>query len=147
MSNSQTGSMARIMETSREDESTSETGETRSTFLRWFNRPRTRFWRYTTSVFLVVLATLVGLPIHLILEPANLVMLYLAAVVLVAKGDLRVYPPIEINPMSMILRRRQHQLAPLQRILVGDGSQSPLRHLLQAGNVGAVNARMGRFER
>jgi len=40
--------------------------------------------RYLISAGLVALATLIGLPLHNVLEPANLVMLYLAAVVLAA---------------------------------------------------------------
>ncbi len=40
--------------------------------------------RYWFSVGLVAIATLLGLPLHAVLEPANLVMIYLAAVVLAA---------------------------------------------------------------
>ncbi len=40
--------------------------------------------RYLASVALVVVATVVGWPVHLVIEPTNLVILYLAAVVVAA---------------------------------------------------------------
>lgn len=52
--------------------------------LRWLHQPRHRFWRYLLSIALVFLATLISVPIHLILEPANLVMVFLGVVVLAA---------------------------------------------------------------
>lgn len=58
--------------------------EQSSGYLRWFNRPRAKFWRYAISALLVILATVISIPIHLTLEPANLVMLFLAVVVLTA---------------------------------------------------------------
>jgi two-component system, OmpR family, sensor histidine kinase KdpD len=47
-------------------------------------RRRKTVWRYIQSVVLVLLATLISIPVHYVIEPENLVMFYLAAVVLVA---------------------------------------------------------------
>lgn len=47
-------------------------------------RRRKLVWRYARSVALVLLATLVSIPVHYVIEPVNLVMFYLAAVVLAA---------------------------------------------------------------
>jgi two-component system sensor histidine kinase KdpD len=53
------------------------------TFSRWQKKPR-RWPGYLYSIGLVMLATALGYPIHLIIEPTNLVMLYLAVVVIAA---------------------------------------------------------------
>jgi two-component system sensor histidine kinase KdpD len=47
-------------------------------------RPHSPWWRYLLSLALVALATLLGLSVRGQLEPANLVMLYLASVVIAA---------------------------------------------------------------
>jgi two-component system, OmpR family, sensor histidine kinase KdpD len=47
-------------------------------------RTRIVWWRYMASVTLVTLATLISVPIHRILTPSNLVMVYLAAVMFAA---------------------------------------------------------------
>lgn len=48
-------------------------------------RPRYRtLWRYLQSVLLVLAASAISIPVHYVIEPVNLVMLYLAAVVLAA---------------------------------------------------------------
>jgi two-component system sensor histidine kinase KdpD len=47
-------------------------------------RPHQPFWRYGISLFLVALVTLLGQPLKQILDPTNLVMVYLLAVVLSA---------------------------------------------------------------
>ena len=53
------------------------------TYNRWQKKPR-RWPGYLYSIGLVMLATALGYPLHLIIEPTNLVMLYLAAVVIAA---------------------------------------------------------------
>jgi two-component system sensor histidine kinase KdpD len=72
------------METTQDNNSSKRQGEMRSIYLRRFDYRMSQFWRYTISIALVVLVTLISLPIHLILEPTNLVMLFLAVVVLSA---------------------------------------------------------------
>lgn len=72
------------MEKSLHKTSRDSSGERTANNLRWLHQPRNRFWRYVISIALVVLATLISVPIHLILEPANLVMVFLGVVVLAA---------------------------------------------------------------
>lgn len=45
---------------------------------------RAALWRYIQSVLLVLLALAISIPVHFLVEPVNLVMLYLAAVVVAA---------------------------------------------------------------
>lgn len=45
---------------------------------------RLSYWRYLKSVLLVLAATMFSIPIHYVIQPENLVMLYLAAVILAA---------------------------------------------------------------
>jgi len=42
------------------------------------------FWRYFESVLLVLLASAISFPIHLVIDAVNLVMIYLVTVVIAA---------------------------------------------------------------
>ena len=55
-----------------------------SLFRRLLSRPQSTLWRYTQSVLLVLLALMISFPLHFMIEAENLVMLFLAAVVLAA---------------------------------------------------------------
>lgn len=63
---------------------------------------RVAVWRYLQSILLVLLALVVSIPLHFIIEPVNLVMLFLAAVV-VAAAFLGRGPAILASVLSVLI--------------------------------------------